>query len=75
MRGNTDPKAPGKKAQPVGKAQSAEPAELFAKRTDLVPTQFLLPKALKAALRERSFHDERSMSDLAREALEQYLKS
>lgn len=75
MRGNTAPKTSGKKTQSVGTPQSAEPAELFTKRSDLVPTQFLLPKALKAALRERSFRDERSMSDLAREALEQYLKS
>lgn len=37
------------------------------------PTQFLIPDALKERLRERAHVERRSMSELAREALQQYL--
>lgn len=65
----------GKTNDPKDKVAPA-PVELFEKpESDLVPTQFLLPKSLKTELRLRSAQEGRSMSQMAREALEQYLKS
>lgn len=65
----------GKANDPKVRAE-VEPVELFEKtEPDLVPTQFLLPKSLKAELRLRSAQEGRSMSKMAREALEAYLKS
>lgn len=54
---------------------ATETPELFDARSDLVPTQFLLPKAQKAELRKRSFEEGRSMSEIAREALDAYFRS
>lgn len=65
----------GKTNDPKDKVVPAS-VELFEKpESDLVPTQFLLPKSLKTELRLRSAQEGRSMSQMAREALEQYLKS
>lgn len=67
MRGKTSDK---------NREEALAPVELFEKpESELVPTQFLLPKDLKAALRLRSAQSGESMSKMARAALEQYLKS
>lgn len=49
------------------------PAELFEARPNVKPTQFLFPDELKDRLRERAHVERRSMSELVREAVEQYL--
>lgn len=61
-------------------AAAAEPAatpptpDLFDSRAALKPTQFLFPDDLKDQLRERAHIERRSMSDIAREAVENYLR-
>lgn len=69
MRGRTErPATPADKPNESGGA-----ADLFESRQNFKPTQFLFPDELKDRLRERAHVERRSMSELAREAVEQYL--
>jgi hypothetical protein len=60
---------------PTDETATPAPApELFDSRASLKPTQFLFPDDLKDQLRERAYVERRSMSDIVREAVEQYLR-
>ena len=68
MRGRTE-----RSATPTDKPNEPASAGLFEPRQNSKPTQFLFPDELKDRLRERAHVERRSMSELAREAVEQYL--
>jgi hypothetical protein len=62
-------------AQQPGTPDAPAVPELFRPaRPNLKPTQFLIPEDLKAQLRERSYREDRSMSEIVRTAVEQYLR-
>jgi hypothetical protein len=64
----------GQKATPKDTPATPPPTpDLFDSRAVLKPTQFLFPDDLKKRLRALSFEQDRSMSDIVREAVEQYL--
>lgn len=64
MRGNNAPKS---EQQPA--------SELFATKESVKPTQFMLPQSLKNQLRDAAYTERRSMSEIVREALEQYFNT
>ena len=64
----------GQKTTPAAAAMTPPAPELFDSRSTLKPTQFLFPDDLKDQLRDRAHVERRSMSDIVREAVEQYLQ-
>jgi hypothetical protein len=69
VRGRTEPAATS-----TPKETPVEAPELFeARPAKYKPTQFLIADDMKAALKERSYTSGRSMSELVREAVDEYL--
>jgi hypothetical protein len=68
VRGRIEPPAKQPAEKPAAPAPT--PALFDARTPRYKPTQFLLDDERKAALKERSFRTDRSMSELVREAID-----
>ena len=70
MRGRTD-----RPSEPAAAVIAPVAHELFeARPVKYKPTQFLMADDMKKALKDRAHETDRSMSELVREAVEEYLR-
>lgn len=68
MRGKTE-KTPDAQAE----AKEQGPKSLFESRTAFKPVQFLIAPEVRQELRRLSFEEDRSMSEIVRDAIDAYL--